>query len=139
MLTWTIVGATLIGAPALKDGRKPAEPPAGDWAVQRLEYNGRVIIENPDGYTGLRITPNSIGLLPAGSSERVAFFEAARGPCEVDYNPGDPKKVRKGIWKVDVDTLTICEAPLGADRPTEFAAPAGSKRGLWVLKRVPKN
>jgi uncharacterized protein (TIGR03067 family) len=138
MLTWATAVALLLGAPALKDRREPAEPPVGEWSVERLEVNGHAIVKAPDGYTRLRITRTAIALVPFGSGEEVAFFAADRGHAAVDYYPGDPKKLRKGIWKLDGDTLTICEAGRTADRPNEFTAPEGSKRAMWVLKRVKK-
>jgi uncharacterized protein (TIGR03067 family) len=130
----------LIGAPALKDGRKSAEQPLGEWAIERLEFNGRLIETKPDDR--MSISADAFALLRLGkfqsSSEPAAFFKADRGKAEVDFYPDDPKKLRRGIWKIEGDTLTICDAGRGVDRPIEFAAPEGSKCSLWVLKRVPK-
>ena len=89
----------------------------------------------------MSITADAITLLMGGyrsSSESATFFVPGRGKAEVDYYPDDPKKLRKGIWKLERDTLTICDAGRGVDRPTEFSAPEGSKRSLWVLRRVAK-
>lgn len=139
MTTPMLAAALLLGAPTLKDDRKPANQPLGEWVIERLEFNGRPI--ETSSYHSLSITADAVSLLMGSyrsSSEPTVFFEAGRGKAEVDYYPGDPKKLRKGIWKLEGDTLTICDAGRGVERPTEFTAPEGSKRSLWVLKRVPQ-
>jgi uncharacterized protein (TIGR03067 family) len=139
MLALTMAGALLLGAPALKDGRKPAEPPLGDWAIERIEFDGDLV---PVGthYT-LRITADGVAVSWDGvplRSEPATFFEEVRGKAEVDYGSDSPKAMRKGIWKLEGRTLTICTAAPGADRPSEFNAASGSKHRLWVLRWMPK-
>jgi uncharacterized protein (TIGR03067 family) len=135
-----LAAALLLGAPAPKEERKPADQPLGEWMIERLEFNGRPI--ETKSYQTVSINADAVALLMGGhyrsSSEPAVFFEPGRGKAEVDYYPGDPKKLRKGIWRLEGDTLTICDAGRGVERPTEFTAPEGSKRSLWVLKRVPK-
>jgi len=134
-----LAAALLFGAPAPKDERKPAKEPLGEWTIERLEFSGREI--ETSAYHSVSIAVDTVSLLMGGyrsSSESATFFVPDRGKAEVDYFPNDPKNLRKGIWNLDGDTLTICDAGRGVERPTEFTAPEGSKRSLWVLKRVPK-
>ena len=42
----------------------------------------------------------------------------------------------EGVYVLDGDSLTICESPFGAARPTAFSAKPGDGRTLTVLKRV---
>jgi hypothetical protein len=137
MVTWTLAASLLLGAPALKDVRKPTKPPAGKWAVERLEFDGSVIIKAQDRHCVHQFIPTGRWQTLNGlhSFDAAAFFEAAGG-LEADFNPDDPKKLRKAIWKVEGDTLSVCEARPGAARPTEYIAPQESRRSLWVLKRV---
>jgi uncharacterized protein (TIGR03067 family) len=146
-MVWALAGLMVLAAPAPKDRRTRAEPPAGDWVIERLEQDGRPVSEG--SRFGLRISTDGLHLLSlrvpespyklGTTSEPATFFAAAGGgKAEVDLFPDDPKRLKKGIWKVDGDNLTICEADPGQDRPGDFAAPEKSGRTLWVLKRLPK-
>jgi uncharacterized protein (TIGR03067 family) len=44
----------------------------------------------------------------------------------------------QGIYEFGDDTRKVCLAPADKERPTEFAAPAGSGHILALLKRVQK-
>ena len=127
-----------IGAPALKENRKPAESPAGQWSIVQVEFSGHQSIRKPDDFCSIAIDKDSISLLVGGgksSSERVAFFQGN----EIDFYPGDLKRLRKGIWKLSGDDLLICEAGVGKARPTDFSSAKGSGNALWTLKRIKKD
>ncbi|OWK45475.1 hypothetical protein FRUB_01806 [Fimbriiglobus ruber] len=47
-------------------------------------------------------------------------------------------KTQPGIYKIDGETLTFCVADIGAERPTEFTAKAGSGRILTTYNRQKK-
>jgi hypothetical protein len=148
MLTWTLVVAVAVGAPALKPGRSPSDAPAGDWVVESTECDG--VPSVPTGTKsryGVRIGAGRVTLLrlgpggaaDPGESQPAVFYAPAGGrKAEADVYPDDSKRLQKAIWKVDGDTLTVCEAAPGDDRPSEFTAPKGSRRTLWVAKRIPK-
>jgi hypothetical protein len=138
MVTWALMATFVLGAPALKELRKPAKAPAGEWAevsIQRDGEGGPLSLS-----TNVRISPTAIDWGPPLSPPRaVAFFEPAGGPAEVDIDPGDPKNLQRGIWRLlDGDTLLLAVADRGAARPACFRTSAGSGHTLWVLKRVPK-
>ena len=50
----------------------------------------------------------------------------------------DAGKVVKAIWKRSGDTLTICVAEPGKDRPTEFEGKKDSGHTLMVFKKTAK-
>jgi uncharacterized protein (TIGR03067 family) len=67
-------------------------------------------------------------------------LDSAKSPKEIDltFKGGFQKgKTARGIYKLDDDTLTICRGQsTDKNRPTEFAAPAGSGLLLVVWKRA---
>ena len=144
MLTLTLASALALGAPAPKDGRKPVDPPDGEWTVERFEGEGASWDPTPGRMSKLqaRFTPTKFEIRSASGgsvihSQRAAWFEAGK-TLQAEFDPGDPKKEAKAIWKFEGDTLTICRGNPGQPRPTEFDAPPGSGRVLMVFKRKPK-
>jgi uncharacterized protein (TIGR03067 family) len=67
-------------------------------------------------------------------------LDPARDPKTIDVIP-DGGKTRGehvlGIYTLDGDTLVICMADAGGQRPTSFEAAAGSKRTLMRFRRKP--
>lgn len=125
------------GAPRLKDPPAPAFPD-GRWAVEGYECNGQV--RDARGMAGYVIvhTRTATTLEHFGrevGTERVTWGEARAGAGQMDFTP-DGGGVKKGIWKLDGDTLTECESAPGGDRPTDYTAPKGSGRTVWVLRRI---
>ena len=60
-------------------------------------------------------------------------------PIDLEITAGsDRGKVVKGIWKLEGDTLTVCTAEPGKERPREFAAREGTGHTLLVFKRPKK-
>jgi hypothetical protein len=132
MLVWVLAGGLIVGAPALKEVRRPAKPPIGMWAVRLITRDG-LTVEFRNGTVEIAersITFSHIG----GVREDRAEFFTADGAARVDI--GSPGQMTKGVWRVDGDELTICTAVEGAGRPDSLAAPKGSCHTLWVLSRV---
>jgi len=137
MLTWIIAGSLAIAAPGLKDPPKP-KAPVGRFTIDRWEVDG-VVVNRPDlaSYV-MRHEATSVTLELNGrdvKSETVTFSEAG-GVGQADFRSEDGSPAKKAIWKLEGDTLTICESEAGGERPTDFSSGHGSKRTLWVLKRI---
>jgi uncharacterized protein (TIGR03067 family) len=131
-------GVMAAGAPRLKDP-PPLPCPDGRWAVERYEVNGQVRDARAmAGYVIIHSRTTATLELNGGEvgTERVIWAEARAGAGQMDFTSDRWAGVKRGIWKLDGDTLTECESAPGGDRPTEYTAPAGSGRTLWVLKRV---
>jgi uncharacterized protein (TIGR03067 family) len=128
----------VAAAPKPRDVPPPPTALEGRWAIERLAYEGTGTAEE-DASMVIVFTRTTMGAEKGG---RQLWSQAmkARGSDthgEFDLQAADGAW-RKGLWKLEHDVLTICEADPGRDRPTDFTSPAGSKRYVWVLKRLPK-
>jgi uncharacterized protein (TIGR03067 family) len=131
MQMWTMTVAILVGAPALKDRQKPVDPPGDLWTILRVEREGeRWDNEGVWARKAMRFTAKACQFEARGRlvlSEPAIYF-LSRGMQQMDFYPADPERRRQAIWKLEGDTLTLCEGPPGGPRPTEFRAPAKEPR-----------
>jgi len=144
-----ITGAcATLGAPGLKEIRKPVDPPEGEWWVEKWEVDGLVLKVWEDRLTRLNwsvtLTKNKMVVTTSGGpggGQRVEYYQTGtvlEFDLSADLRSAEPKTLEKGIWKVDGDILLFCYGEPGGDRPTDFTAPKDSGRNLWTLKRKPK-
>jgi uncharacterized protein (TIGR03067 family) len=146
----SVVGCCVaVGAPGLKDVRKPVDPPVGEWWFQKWQFDGEAVRLNKDQPGTRRWTVTlaknkaviNFDGRPLSGGRRVEYYETGTA-LEFDLSPdlraADPKTLKKGIWKVDGDTLLFCYGEPGGERPTDFTAPEGSGHTLLTLKRKPK-
>jgi uncharacterized protein (TIGR03067 family) len=71
----------------------------------------------------------------------IVLLDPKAKPAAIDVkiaSGSDVDKVVKGIWKLDGDTLTVCVAEPGKDRPTAFEAKEGTGHTLLVFKKGKK-
>jgi uncharacterized protein (TIGR03067 family) len=69
-------------------------------------------------------------------AKNVRFqIDPTQKPKTVDDTLDDGRMIH-GIYELNGDTLRSCVAAVGKDRPTEFAAKAGSGHTLRVFQRV---
>ena len=143
-LLLAVTGSLIAGdarEEAIKKDRKKYE---GTWQVVSLEVDGNkadeedakkvTVINEADGKW---VIEGEGKVIARGTSE----IDPTKKPKTVDLTmtEGDDKgKTFLGIYEFGDDTRKVCFAQAGKDRPTEFAAPAGSGHILAVLKRVKK-
>ena len=138
------VTASLTAVPdskdeAIKNDRKRY---AGTWQVVALEVDGNktdeedakkiTVINAADGKWGIEVEGKVIA---RGTSK----LDPTQKPKAVDLTVTEGEssgQTALGIYQFGDDTRKVCLAPAGKERPTEFAAPAGSGHILAVLQRV---
>src|SRR5262245_19262429 len=114
---------------------------AGRWVVQ--DHNDRAVGDQipPDLWlpnATVLITADKVLVNPGRLDQKRILYrlDASRSPHELDLplNPGtDDKSVRVGIASVTGDTLKVCFARDGKDRPAGFEKAPGNRS--YVLKR----
>ena len=103
------------------DGKKKDETKhGGELVIKGNHYTLRVYEDEPDNKVMFEIHPD-------------------KEPKQIDLMPsaGPHKgKVAKGIYKLEGETLTVCVARPGIDRPSDFTSKPGSERLLRVYNKV---
>jgi hypothetical protein len=131
-----LMTALLIEAPALKEVRKPDKQPQGEWCMERIDQNGHS--EELRDYAFASERQFGYGFGGVVTRWDASFFRVD-GEGQVDFiSEWGQNKLSKGIWKIEGDRLMICMSHAGGMRPSEFAAPRGNARLLYVLRRVEK-
>jgi uncharacterized protein (TIGR03067 family) len=134
------------GAPGLvpaqdDDPVEELERLQGTWRVESMTIDGTKI--PGDELTGRRvivIDDRYVVIDGTRTIQRGRFrIDPSKTPKRIDTIPADGAnagKVDKGIYEINGDTLRLCYAPPGQDRPTEFNAEEGSGRWVSVDRRV---
>ena len=117
---------------------------AGTWQVESVEVDGNKLSD--DQAKAFKVINELDGKWRIEQDGKVV----ARGTSEIDptqklktvdlvQTEGEGKgQTILGIYEFSGDTRKVCLAQAGNDRPTEFAASAGSKQILAILKKVKK-
>jgi uncharacterized protein (TIGR03067 family) len=136
-----VVLVAAVGAVAADDDKSKRDLDAlqGTWQVQRMTSNGR---EAPAAEAQkLRFVITGSKLIPYQGDEKGPEFSlsirTAGSPAALNLKSPDGKE-GKGIYRLEGDTLTLCIAEPGKDRPKEFTSAMGSRLELMALKRVKK-
>jgi len=147
-MQWKIIGiwaCLLLAADSPKgdSSRMDLETMQGDWALESMVADGSPVPDDDaqclfrtvkgDQYTVFHFEKE----ISKGSFK----IDASKNPKTIDFYPGttmDKTKAMAGIYAVDKDTLKICYATPGKDRPKEFASKKDSSQTLAIWKREKK-
>jgi uncharacterized protein (TIGR03067 family) len=113
---------------------------AGTWQTVLWEMDGKKAPERNRPHILVSDAEGNVWVQQDGKvvlAGSIRIDPAARPTVrDVTWTKGDNAgKTVLGIYKIDGDTLTLCYALPGKDRPTEFTSKAGSGLGLIVYQR----
>jgi uncharacterized protein (TIGR03067 family) len=138
----TILGTSLSwAADAKEDAAKDKEKLQGTWLVVGGEERGEKIADADLKMADMRFIIEgdkiraTVGDKDKGKGGTFKL-DPSKKPKEIDLI--DDKETVKGIYSLDGDTLKLCLAKGGNDRPSDFTTKKGDGRGLFVLKRDKK-
>ncbi len=109
----------------------------GEWKVDGFVFGGESA--SPELIAKLAFTIKDNQMVPSDDPKDVATIklDPERKPAWFDSTDRS-KKTMLGIYELSGDTLRICSAAPGAERPKEFASAQGSGTAYVVLKRASK-
>jgi uncharacterized protein (TIGR03067 family) len=139
-----LLAVGLLMAAAARQARatdKDVDGIQGAWVPLSIQIDGRQLDKDELGEIKMRIKGNRYTVTNGTQVADQGSFklDATRKPRAIDTMPGqgpDKGKTMPGIYELSGDTLKICVAVPGKERPGEFASKAGSDQVLYVLKRV---
>jgi uncharacterized protein (TIGR03067 family) len=149
------IGWAALAAGLLLGGDDPARWESGDEAIgqemARFQGTWQLISAVSNGEETPAERVRQITVTIKGNTHTVRFgdrviahdvtfaIDPLKTPREVtDTIPEGPDRGKQilGIYALEGDTLTSCVAPVGKDRPAEFASRPGSGHTLRVFRRV---
>lgn len=108
----------------------------GDWVLNSLTAAGKSVERPAARAFSVR---GKIGSHEPAAGPLLVQFGGGEKAADAGYEgKGGFQVVRRGIYKLDGDVLTICLAASGKDRPTEFASTPGNGAELRVYQRAKK-
>ena len=124
---------------AARGGLVTAQEPVkieGRWKVASVELAGVPVPGLEDAELVLADGEKKL-TLPGGRVEKGTYrLKADQRPGAIDATTEGKEGTEQGIFAVDGDTLKLCLATRGGERPKEFATREGSDQILIVLRRA---
>jgi len=110
-------------------------PWQGEWAVAEVVINGEKATEDQLASLKLKIKGNQYTVeMGDGTSQGTFKLKEGVTPKTMDVTTDSGEQI-SAIYEFSGDTLKVCYAMGGGDRPTEFKSTAGSNLILTVYKR----
>jgi uncharacterized protein (TIGR03067 family) len=139
-VTAVLVFAATLAAPARADEKSELKKLQGNWAPVSLEMGAQKFPDERAKAIALTIAGNEYTVTVSGQADKGTLkLDPAAKPKAMDIVGTDgPNKGRTfpAIYELSGDTLTICYALEGKDRPTEFKTRPGTPLFLVIYKRA---
>jgi uncharacterized protein (TIGR03067 family) len=135
--------ALLIAADKPEANKKDLERMQGDWTATSTVIDGRKLADDEAQGVFRTIKDDTYTLSsfdkPLGKG--TFTLDATKKPKTIDARPASAAKETPpllGIYEIDGDTLRLCFAGSGKERPKDFACKEGSGHTLTVWQREKK-
>jgi uncharacterized protein (TIGR03067 family) len=144
-MKWTLLpaalaAALLVAADSKEDAaKKDADAIQGKWAVVSLTRNGKTEAISKDAVRVITADTYAMKLRPLLTIDGTYKIDPTTNPKAIETTPSSgpyKDKAMLGIYELNGDSLKICYALPGEDRPTEFSGKAGSGWILTVHKKL---
>lgn len=136
--------ALVVAAPAPKDKPKPGPDVVGDWIVESITTNGRLLPQGAGNELCYSFTKEGQWKIRRGDSE-VASTLNRRFELNTKVSPATFDLVilrdmtessrMNGIVKIEGDTMTIVVCRTKGERPKSFDANDPNAQSTYLLKR----
>src|SRR5262245_62611975 len=122
--------------------KKDLKQMEGTWTIVAAEIDGKKLTEE-DKKAEVKLTVKDANFTIHFGEKQVATgtikLNAGKTPRQIDAIAADGEfkgKAMPGIYEVKGDTMRVCFAQPGKDRPTEFRSKEGSGHMLFSYKRI---
>jgi uncharacterized protein (TIGR03067 family) len=112
----------------------------GDWVVVSMVKDGTKIPDDDAQalFRSMKDNTYTITRYTRVISKGTFKIDATKKPKTIDATPAGPADKAQpvlGIYELSADTLKICSAPPGKERPTTFEAKEGSEHTMIIWQR----
>jgi uncharacterized protein (TIGR03067 family) len=134
------IGLLVAAAPKDDDAKADREKLQGVWSVVSLEVSGTQAGADDTKNIKFEFKGDKIFFMDGKENHEGTFkLDPTTKPKTIDVVPADGPgkgKTHPGIYTFEGDTLKICGAEPGTERPKEFKTKQGAGQTLVVLKRA---
>src|ERR1043166_8522464 len=131
-----LAGFGVMQAPAGKEKKSDADKIVGVWKIEKAVLGGKELPEEITKIVRFKFTKDGKASFGVAGKEEEGNYKIT-GPGKIEMTEPHGKQPGPGIYKFEGDDrVSVCVAESNAERPTEYASPAGTKQMLLVLTRV---